>query len=578
MDRVTDPRVQVIVFKASAQVSKTEGLINNTVGYFIHADPSPIMVVQPTLDLAELWSKERLAPMLRDTPVLKNLVEDPRTRDSGNTVLSKSFTGGHVSIVGANSPVGLASQPIRVLALDEVDRFPAQVGTEGDPVSLATKRTTTFPDRKILMASTPTIKDHSRIDDAYEHSDKNRYHVPCPDCGTFQPLEWKSLSWADRPPEQAFYICRECGVVIEQSSKTAMIDAGKWIPEAPFSDTAGYWINELYSPWVTWGEMAANFLKAKQKPETLQVFVNTSLAECWEEQGEGITLKDISERGEVYDFEIPDGVLILVAGIDTQDDRLEVEIVGYGKDEERWSIDYRTLRGDPAKAVVWADLSDLLTREFEGRDGRIHRIAAAAIDSGGHHTQTVYKFCKANKGRRWFAVKGSNTPGRPIASRPQKSGRQKIDLFLIGTETAKDEIAARIKIQDPGPGYWHFPAHYDEEYYRQLCAEKAVTKFHRGFPTRQWHKVRSRNEALDCAVYARAALEILNPDWKTIIKKAGQARRIQITDDTEETPAPAEAAASEPESPGTKPEPQEREQNIRIGRRIRRKPGRGWRL
>ena len=510
MDAINDKDVEIIAVMSAAQVGKTD-IMNNVVGYFTEQDPSPILVLMPTIEMAESWSKDRLAPMLRDSPCFKGLVKDPRSRDSGNTLLHKKFPGGHITMVGANAPSGLAGRPIRVVLCDEVDRYPVSAGTEGDPISLAMKRTTTFWNRKIMVVSTPTIKGASRIEMAYEQSDQRRYFIPCPHCDEFQTLKWPQVKWPEGKPEDAYYECERNGCVITDSDKSEMMIKGEWRATAPFSGTAGFHLNELYSPWVAFRRTVQQFLQAKKSPETLKTWINTSLGETFEDQGERVEESSLIARKEHWK-EIPAEVLVLTAGIDVQDDRLEMEIVGWGYGEENWSIDYKILYGSPAEPQVWQDLEKQLGRTFAREDGTELIIACSAIDTGGHHTQAVYEFCTRHSMRRVMAIKGTSQTGRPIMGRPTTSNRMKVPLWPVGTDTAKEWIMSRLQIHEPGAGYCHFPATREEEWFKQLVSERRVTRYYKGVARMEWVKNRTRNEGLDCRVYALAALKILNPD------------------------------------------------------------------
>lgn len=549
MDALGDPSVEAVVIMSSAQIGKTE-IINNVIGYHIHLDPAPILLLQPTLEMAEAWSKDRFAPMLRDTDSLRGLVKDPRTRDSGNTLLHKRFPGGHITMAGANSPASLASRPIRLVLCDEVDRYPVSAGTEGDPVSLAKKRSTTFWNRKLLLTSTPTIKGASRIEAAFLQSDQRRFHVPCLHCGEMQTLKWQQVKWESdeneegikrHKPETAHYVCEHCDGALRDSDKLAMLKAGQWIAEAPFTGIVGFHVNELYSPWVTFPQMVAEFLKAKKLPETLKTWVNTSLGESWEEAGESIEADALMQRKESWGFEAPEEVAVITAGVDVQGDRLEIEIKGWGIGEESWSLDYRQFFGDPAQDAVWQELDAYLQRPVKSKTGMHLNIACACIDSGGHHTQAVYEFCKSRAVRGIFPVKGMNQPGKPLVGRPSKNNRYKIRLYPLGVDTGKEVIYSRLRLTDHGPGYCHFPVDRDREYFLQLTAEKQVTRFHKGAARREWIKTRSRNEALDCNVYALAALKLLNPDLDALAAAMRLAPRPEP--EKPSTPAPAQPAA-----------------------------------
>lgn len=514
MNAISDPAVETVVVMSSAQVGKTE-IINNIVGFHIAQDPAPIIVVMPTLEMGEAWSKDRLAPMVRDTPALQGKVKEPRARDSGNTLLHKTFPGGHVTICGANSPSSLASRPVRLVLCDEVDRYPPSAGAEGDPVTLARKRATTFWNRKVVLTSTPTVKGYSRIEAAYEASDQRRFHVPCPHCDEPQVLKWAAVSWPQGEPEKAAYHCIVCGAEWTDAQRWAAIRRGAWVAEAPFKGTAGFHLNELYSSWVRISEIAASFLDAKQSPETLKAWVNTSLGETWEIEGDRVDDTGLMERREDWGADLPAGVMMLTAGVDVQDDRLEVEIVGWGRDEESWSLEYAQIFGDPSAPALWADLDRKLTQMFLRVDGAELPISAACVDSGGHHTHAVYRYVKERFRRRVFAIKGMGGAGRPIwPKKASKNNAGKISLFLVGVDAAKEAIYARFRIDRRGPGYCHFPADRGADWFAQVTAETVTTKYSRGFPSRVWVKrPGTRNEALDCRVYAYAALQSLSVVW-----------------------------------------------------------------
>ena len=511
MQAISDPAIENVVFMTGAQIGKTE-IINNAIGYYIHNQPSPMLVVQPTLEMAKMWSNDRLAPMLRDTPVLKHAVKDARARDSGNTLYQKSFNGGYIAIVGANSAAGLASRPVRCVFLDEVDRYPHSAGSEGDPIDLARARTKTFSyNRKIVMVSTPTNKGASRIEAAYEESDQRKYFVPCPDCQHPQTLEWSNVRWDKDLPETAQYMCQECGSLWDEAKRLRAIRNGEWKATAPYTGTAGFHLNGIYSVWVSLERAAKEFLQAKKLPDTLRVFVNTYLAETYEEMGERVDDYAIAERAEEFGDALDEGIVAITAGIDVQDSYLAVELVGWGRDDESWSIDWFNLYGDPSTPHLWNDLDNRLKAIYSTEDGRQLGIRAACIDSGGHYTQAVYNFVRPREGRRIFAIKGMAGESRPIVSKPTRNNIGKIKLFTVGVDNIKELIFSRLKITMSGSGFCHFPLGRDEEYFKQLAAsEKIVTKYHKGFPRREFVKTRARNEALDCRVYAYAALSILS--------------------------------------------------------------------
>ena len=536
MQAISDPKIENIVFMTGAQIGKTE-IINNSVGYYVSQDPSPMLVVQPTLELAKMWSSDRLSPMLRDTPILKNLVKDPRSRDSGNTLYQKQFPGGYIAIVGANSPSGLAARPIRCVFLDEVDRYPASAGSEGDPIELSKARTKTFTyNRKIVMVSTPTNKGASRIENAFEESDKRYYYVPCPDCKHEQRLIWSNVNWEEDKPETACYVCEECGSAWDDAMRYRAIKNGNWVATEDFNGTAGFHISGIYSPWTPLSEAVRGFLVAKKMPDTLRVFVNTYLAETWEDQGERVDDYAVAERAEPFGDKLDQNIMLLTCGVDVQDDRLELEVVGWGKDEESWSVDYRTLYGDPSTPHLWNDLENILKNIYETEDGRQMQIRSACIDSGGHYTQAVYNFVRPREGRRIFAIKGMGGESRPIVSRPTRNNIGKIRLFTLGVDSIKELVFSRLKINEVGAGYCHFPDDRPDEYFKQLASsEKIVTKFHKGFPRREFVKTRTRNEALDCRVYAIGALSILNLNLNLISDRM-QNEKINKTEEPTKRP------------------------------------------
>lgn len=527
----------------SAQVGWTE-ILNNVVGFFIDQDPAPILLIQPTLDMGNAWSKDRLAPMLRDSPRLTGKVADPKARDSGNTILHKSFVGGHLTIAGANSPAGLASRPIRIVLCDEVDRYPASAGAEGDPVSLARKRTTTFWNRKLLVGSTPTVKGKSRIEAGYLAGDQRKYFVPCPHCSVMQTLKWSHVQWPDGDPESAYYVCESCGVVIVDSDKPAMLSAGEWraTAEPKRAGVASFHINELYSPWVMFGHMASAFYEAKNFPDTLRTWVNTSLGEPDELTGDTVDETGLLERREVYAAEVPVGVVLLTCGVDVQDNRIELEVVGHGVGHETWSIDYKVFEGDPGQhpshSPLWKQLDDYLLQDFEHESGLRMRISGVCIDTGGHKTDMVYAFCKPRFSRRVFAIKGVGGQGRPLVSKPTRSNSAGVRLFSIGVDTGKELVYSRLKVSEPGPGYCHFPADRDVAFFSQLTAEKLVTRYYKGQPLRKWElkNAHQRNEALDCRNYAVACLEILGVSLDKIAKK--MTARMEVMGARVAEPAP----------------------------------------
>ena len=520
--------VEKVVFMKGSQLGGTEAG-NCWISYIIGQAPAPTMVVQPTVELAKRWSVQRLAPTIAETPILRDKVSDPKSRDSGNTQLVKEFKGGIIVATGANSAVGLRSMPCRYLMLDEVDAYPLDADGEGDPVSLAIKRTATFSRKKILEISTPTIKGISRIEREFNQSDARRYFVPCPHCNAEQFLKWSGIVWdkdddGNHLPKTAKYECESCGELIPEHHKGEMLAKGRWIATNTTNNPkiAGFHLNCLYSPagWKSWEECVREFLESKEDKFMLKTWTNTVLGEVFEEQGEGVEYEYLYARREDYTTDpLPEKVCLITAGVDTQDDRLAVEVVGWCNGEESYSLIYDEIYGDPGTEEVWLKLDDLFNISFNHPSGTKLTIASAFIDSGGHHTDSVYRYCSQRQIKRIFACKGSSVVGKPVISKPNKIARSNALLFSVGTDTAKEVIYSRLKIGEPARGFMHFPFSYDKEYFLMLTAEKVVTKYSKGFPKREWVKTRRRNEALDCRVYAFASFVALNPNLEVLTEK-----------------------------------------------------------
>ncbi len=541
MDAIGDPHIRKVIVKSSAQIGKTDAFILNPLGYYMDYSPAPILVLQPTLDMGQTFSKDRLAPMLRDTPKLKEKV-DTKSRYSGNTILKKNFPGGHVTIVGANSAAGLASRPIKVVLADEVDRYPSSAGTEGDPLSLAQKRQTTFWDKKTVIVSTPGNKGQSRIETEFTKSTREEWNVPCPDCGHYQPLVWENVIFGqENPGEDVQYKCERCGAVNGEYQWKAQGQKGRFVAENPKSGARGFHLNTLASAFCGWNEIVEKFLIAKEQldqgnPEGMKVWVNTELGEPWEQPGEQLEDMKLFNRREIYDAEVPEDVLVLTAGIDVQDDRFEVEVVGWGVGKESWGIRYQKIYGDMLKGQVWNDLDLFLQTPFHKKDGTALTILSCCIDSGGHHTDQVYRFAKERWERRVFAIKGKGGQEVPYIRNPTTSNRVSVPLFIIGVDAGKSLLFQRLKHETKGPNYCHFPlneeAGYDEFYFKGLTSERQVVRFRKGRSIIAWELKDGgykRNEPLDLRNYAAAALEIANPtlqkpdpDTKPVIRWSGR--------------------------------------------------------
>jgi phage terminase large subunit GpA-like protein len=545
-----DSPVQDISLMKGAQISGSESG-NNLIGYIIDIEPGPTMMVQPTINLAKRYSKQRISPMIKDSPALRSKVKDARARDSGNTVLSKEFPNGFLIITGANSAADLRSTPVRYLILDEIDAYPDDVEGEGDPVDLAFARTRNFPRRKVFKLSTPKIKGLSRIEAEYLESDQRKFFVPCPECGHMHVLEWANFiipvdKKGKKRPQDAYMACPSCGSIIHEHHKTWMFERGEWRATAPENlnpRRRGYHISTLYSPigFFSWGECAEEWIKAQKNPKRLKTFVNTILGETWEELGEGIEAEELLKRREAYNCEVPNDVLVLTCSVDVQDNRLEYDVKGWGIDYERWGIEYGVIMGDPGQIdalpegqkTVWQMLDDIILHRFFTRsDGQRLQIMTTCIDSGGHHTKAVYKYCKAREFRRVWAIKGQGGSGIPFIQRPKKRNEGGVWLFMIGVDVGKDTLASRLKIAFEGPGYCHYPTDpkrgYDMAYFEGLTAEHRVTRYSRGRPSIHWEKRTSgaRNEPFDLENYNTAAIEILNPPFEVLKQQLNGGTKI----------------------------------------------------
>jgi phage terminase large subunit GpA-like protein len=526
MDALDNPEVVEETIMCSSQVGKTE-IILNYIGRDMDMDPGPMLGVVPTIELAQAYSKDRLAPMIDNSPRLKCLVSDSKSRDSDNTLLHKAFLGGHLTLAGANSAASLASRPVRKVFFDEVDKFPASAGTAGDPIRLGRKRATTFFDKKYLYVSTPT-DEASRIAGLYESSDQRRYYVPCPNCGGMHTLEWKQIHWDKDPdgnhlPETAAHFCPHCGGMETDADLPAMLAGGEWRKGKPeVKHHAGFHINELYSPWVSFAETVQSFLDTKSNPEQFKTWTNEAMGEVFR-LGKNIeSAEALLFRRENYTSTlVPSGGVAIVMGVDVQDDRLETEVVAYGRDYESWSIDYLVFPGSPANSAVWERLDDYRRKLYEHESGYKLRVVATAIDTGGHHTGSVYKYVKAHEGENVFAIKGAGGSGRPPVGRASKSNAGKVNLYTLGVDSIKDTIAAHIQAERGQPGYCHFPHSYAKAYFEQLLAEHPVYRVRNRRQVRVWEPKRTgiRNEALDNRVYALAALMITGCDLNSVVAK-----------------------------------------------------------
>jgi phage terminase large subunit GpA-like protein len=530
MDAVNDPEVEEIVAMTSAQIGKSE-ILNNIAGYYIDIDPCAMLMIQPTIEMAQDYSKRRLAPMIRDTEALAAKVSDAKTRDINNTILMKMFPGGSLALAGANSPAGLASRNIRVVMADEIDRYPVSAGTEGDPVTLAEKRTTTFWNKKKIYTSTPTIKGASRIEVEYEKGTQEKWCIKCPGCGDYQYITLYGTKFQHKKDECGNYtvwdIKFQCSNCLEKYDEyTWKAQPGTWVSNNPeVKRIRSFMLNAFVSPWVSWEDIIKEWLTVKHDSERYKVFKNTMLGETWEEKGDIEDFNYLLERREEYDAELPEGVLLLTSGVDVQEDRLEYEVVGWGKGEQSWGIEYGIIMGSPEQKSTWQILSDKLSAVYHYKNKLGMFVACTCVDSGGHFTSEVYKFCKANEQRRIFAIKGQGGPGIPLIHRLYRSKKENAAVIILGVDSGKSKLMSRLKIKELGDGYCHFPKGeqrgYDQIYFKGLISEHLVKRKSQGQWRMVWEKINSgqRNEPLDVRNYAQAALELVKPNFEELEKR-----------------------------------------------------------
>lgn len=564
------PAKRVVAMVASQMLKTQVGL--NWLCASIHQAPGNMLVLEPSLGLAKRVSG-RFSKTIDDVPVLRTRVAPTRSRDKRNTLDTKEFDGGTLYITTAGSAANLSEIPARYIYGDEVDRWEVSVDQEGDPVELAENRTSTFGrNAKIYYSSSPTLDGASRIADLFAVSDQRHYYVPCPHCGTYQVLIWERLH--ARADGSAAYACTECDALIEEREKTAFLASGEWRAHAQGDgETVGFNLSALYAPlgWVSWAGLAKQHAKAKQKreqgdPEPMQVFYNTRLAKTWKDDQATTGHQELQARAEDYRLRsVPTGVLILTAAVDVQHNRLELQIVGWGEGLERWVLDYQAIYGDPAQDTVWQALDAILKTPLRTASGRNLELLAVGIDSGGHHTHEVYQFCRLRKHRHVLAVKGSSKPSRPVlATRPSKvdvnwrgqTEKEGADLWMVGTDTAKDWLHNRWKIAS-GPGGVHFSSDLPEDYYKQLVAEYKHTRYLKGHKRVEWVKAKAdRNEALDLSVYNLACAYYLGlhrfgpPDWERWRVKIDPPQA-----DLFAAPAPVQTSAHDEAPPPAPPPP-----------------------
>lgn len=510
-DLSAESPVRRIVLIKSTQVGATEAGLN-WIGWFIATQHAPMMCVQPTIEMAERFSKQRLAAMIDVTPELRAIIPPARSRDSGNTTLLKDYPGGMVLLSGANSGASLRSMPAKYLFLDEVDAYPHDLDGEGDPISLAEARLSTFPGRKVFLCSTPTIESLSRIHREWLQSDQRRYLLPCPHCQEPQALHWDHLTWPDGEPDKAVYACEHCGGVIHEHQKTALLAQGEWRATHPERTTHGYHLNALYTPLglgLSWAELAAEWERKKTDPAQQKTFINTRLGECFADPEEKLDWEELKARAGGYAVRtIPPGCLLISAGVDVQKDRFAVLILGFGRGGVVWVIDYQELPADPTRPGDWQALDDHLQTPFRNCRGASIKVTSAAIDSG-YLPDDVLHYTRPRRGKT-IAVKGASQGNRAIIGKASKVDytwrgsviKQGAEIYLLGGDTAKHWLFARLAADRKHPlpdRLIRFPEGLDDSFYTMLTAEVWDPN------KRKWLKIRPRNESLDCFQYAIAA-------------------------------------------------------------------------
>jgi phage terminase large subunit GpA-like protein len=549
MDAFTDPKIRRIVMVACSQVGKSEMELN-MIGYIIDEDPGSILFVHPQVIDAREYSKLRVAPMLRDCPTLRDKVGDPRSKDGSNTVLQKSYPGGILTLCGSTEAHALASKPIRYIIGDERDRWATSAGKEGDPWLLAMARQITFYNAKAVEVSTPTIKNHSAIASAFEDGTMERWCVECPHCGAYNDIRFADIRYkavsvsgarksggaagkgkkqGDRSTKKTMvatdivYVCKSCGGI--STEREIKRQPAKWVAENPDAYSMGvrsFWLNAFHSPWASWESSINEYIMAKGDPSKLQVVYNTRFGELWEDSSGKEDEEGMLKRREVYAAELPDGVLVLTCGVDTQDDRLEYEVVGHGHDGETWGIRKGEIMGRPDSDGVWVTLDVVIGHMYRFASGVGLPVSVTFIDEGGHFTQQVRQRCRARFARHVFAIMGRGGDSVPFTSPPSK---QKILVngeavgtcwqYKLGVDAGKQIIMDNLRVKKPGVRYCHFPMRddYGPRYFASLLSERLVYKRTRRSPW-AWEKIpgHERNEALDCRNYALAAFETLAKD------------------------------------------------------------------
>lgn len=534
--------VEETIVMAARQLSKTDGLLLNLLGYWIACRSGPIQIVLPTIENGKTWRKQRLTPMLEACPALRRRIGSVKSRDSGNTLLHLEYPDGTVRIGGANSSSSIRISPARVVIGEEIGEWTEDSDGHGDPLAILKEGASNFPDRKIALAGNPGIRGQSRTEREFMRGDQRRYFIPCPHCGHMDILTWQGRDWfgtsdgshhriewekpvpAGQEPV-AYMVCSKCAARVDEHHKTFMLARGEWRPTAIGNGlTRSYQISGLYSPlgFRTWARCAHTFLEAKERPTELRSFVNNVLGETFEERSDKVEVADLlkESRREDYGAQVPHGVGVLVASTDTQDDRLIHTVWGYGAGEESWLIDVVELEGDPRNppgaekrlADVWMTHDLTLERMYQHRSGQMMKIERCVVDSGGHATDEVYKYCATRRSRGVFAVFGERSQQKPLLGVPKKVNRYGARAFPLCVDSGRADVLARLKIRDPGAGYIHLPKEVDEEWIRQLASTRSVWRRSGGMLVREWTRAfHPRDHMFDLAIYGLAALRMLGP-------------------------------------------------------------------
>jgi len=504
-DTISDPTIERVTLVKPVRVGFTT-LLTGALASYVANEPAPILALLPTEADCRDYTVSDLEPIFEATPALKGLISADADEGGRSTLLSRRFPGGSLKIIAAKSPRNLRRHNVRILLMDEVDAMDA--GVEGSPITLAERRTLSFANRKIILGSTPTHEATSNVLRSYARSDQRVYEVPCPECDHFHEIQWGDIVWPEGEPHKAAYVCPECGSVVEERHKAAMVDKGRWRATAPgVEGHAGFRLNALVSTLAnaSWGKLAAEFVEAKKNPDTLQVFVNTILGQGWREAAEEIDDAALAARAEPFGLpdDIPPEVLFVTCGVDVQRDRLEMVFLGWGRDEI-FVLAQSVIWGDPMADDVWHELDDALRTIWKHPKGGILKVDATAIDAGdGVTMDRVIGFCRPRSSRRIYAIKGAGGD-RPVIRASDTKGSR---LFIVGVDSVKGQLVSRLTRGKS----MRFSDGLEGRFYEELASERLIVRYVRGAPVRQWERTPGRRaESLDCVVYAMAVRHLVN--------------------------------------------------------------------